>query len=85
MLDFDDLDFFRIFTEKRIEIVREIINEEFNSIRALAESLERDIKNVWDDLCLLNKFGVIEFQVSGKRKIPLVRKRKIIIKIGGSR
>ena len=84
LLDFNDQDFFRIFTEKRMEMIQEIINEEFNSIRSLAESLDRDIKNVWDDLFLLNKCGIIEFRIVGRRKIPTVKKRKIIIKIGGN-
>jgi predicted transcriptional regulator len=81
LFDFRDRDFFRIFTEKRIEMVREIMNEDFNSIRDLAESLERDIKNVWEDLCILNKFGLIEFEIVGRRKIPIVKKTKIIIKL----
>lgn len=82
LLDFDDPDCFRIFTEKRIEMIREVMNEEFSSIRSLAESLDRDIKNVWNDLSLLNKFGLVEFEIAGRRKIPMVRKTKIIIKIG---
>ncbi len=81
MLDFDDVDFFRIFTEKRMEMIKEIVNEDFKSIRALAEGLERDVKNVWEDLSLLNKFGLIEFEVSGRRKIPTVKRTRIVIKL----
>ena len=63
-------------------MIKQIMNEEFESIRALAEGLERDVKNVWEDLCLLNKFGIIEFKISGRRKIPVVKKTKITIKLG---
>jgi len=80
-LDYDNMELFRVFTEKRVEMVRSIMDMHIESIRALAEVLDRDIKNVWDDLHALKKVGVIEFRIHGRRKIPVVKKKRIVIVI----
>jgi predicted transcriptional regulator len=79
-LDFDDQDLFHVFTEKRLEMVREIRDMRPSSIRELAERLQRDIKNVYEDLCLLEKSNVIGFETSGRKKSPFVKRDVIILK-----
>jgi predicted transcriptional regulator len=79
-LDFDDQDLFHVFTEKRLEMVREIRDLRPGSIRELADRLQRDIKNVYEDLCLLEKSNVIGFETSGRKKSPFVKRDVIILK-----
>jgi predicted transcriptional regulator len=79
-LDFDDQDFFQVFTEKRLEMLREIREIRPSSIRELAERLQRDIKNVYEDLCLLEKSNVIGFETTGRRKSPFVRRDIVVLK-----
>ena len=74
-------DMFDIFTEKRMEMVREIFSNKPSSIRELAENLDRDIKNVHDDLGILSKHHIISFEVMGRKKRPLVKKDIIVIKL----
>ena len=76
---FED-DFFDVFTRKRIELIRAIMNERPDSIRDLAQRVDRDIKNVFNDLRLLHDFKIIEFEKKGKRKQPIVRRKTIIFK-----
>jgi predicted transcriptional regulator len=79
-LDFRDHDFFQVFTEKRLEMLREIRDVRPNSIRELADRLQRDIKNVYDDLCLLERSNVIGFETTGRRKSPFVKRDIVILK-----
>lgn len=68
----------KALTEKRMELLRTVREEEPSSIREAAELVDRDVKNVFDDLCLLDKFDVIDLIRKGKRKKPVI-KRKIIV------
>ena len=74
-------DFFEVFTKKRMELMKDIIDNEPNSIRELASSVERDIKNVFEDLKLLHGFNLIEFEKEGKLKIikQIAFNKKILI------
>ncbi len=80
MLDPFNEDFFEIFTSKRIEIIHELHNENLMSIRNLAEHLHRDIKNVYDDLSLLEKHNLIEFETNGRAKVPKLKTRTVIMR-----
>ncbi|MBD3312125.1 hypothetical protein GF352_01565 [archaeon] len=73
-------DFFDVFTRKRIELVKAIMDNEPRSIRALAQRVERDIKNVFNDLKLLHNFRIIEFKKIGRCKKPIVKKKTIIFR-----
>ena len=72
---------FESLTEKRIQIVRAIMHQQPNSIRALAEHLHRDIKNVFDDLQVLGHMGVVKFRIVGRRKQPIVKRKFILISL----
>ena len=69
-----------IFTEKRIQILRIIKNYQPDSIRELARIVERDVKNVWEDLELLCKFRIIDLLNNGRSKKPVMKYKTIIIK-----
>jgi predicted transcriptional regulator len=73
-------DFFEVFTKKRMELIRTIMDEQPTSIRDLAQTVERDIKNVFDDLKLLHNFNIIDFEPQGRCKKPLVKSKTIIFK-----
>ncbi|HDQ60007.1 MAG TPA: hypothetical protein ENN30_02330 [Candidatus Woesearchaeota archaeon] len=70
-----------IFTEKRMEVLKIVRHEHPKSIRKLAEHLDRDIKNVFEDLMLLKKARLIEFVKEGRCKRPVVRKKIIVIRL----
>ncbi len=65
-------------TRKRVELMRSIMSDNPSSIRDLAGTLNRDVKNVWDDLRRLAELDLIGFQSTGRVKRPIV-KRQIII------
>lgn len=68
-----------ILTEKRIEIIQTVRNEQVESKRDLARKLERDIKAVSRDLDILFKHGVVNYREEEGRKIPELSADKIII------
>jgi predicted transcriptional regulator len=70
---------FEALTEKRMEMVRTIMHRHPGSIRELADFLHRDVKNVFDDLKVLNQLGVVKFVRIGRRKRPVVKRRIIVI------
>lgn len=68
-----------ILTEKRMEIIQTVREEEIESKRALSRKLDRDIKSVSRDLDILFKHGVIDYMEEGGRKIPELSADKIIV------
>lgn len=75
-----ELDMLECLTQKRIEILRAIANSQPDSIRALSRILDRNVKNVFEDLLLLKKHKFISFQEEGKSKKPVVLVRKIVFR-----
>lgn len=72
---------FEALTGKRMELIRVIMHRHPGSIRELAEFLHRDVKNVFDDLRLLDNVGVIKFVRIGRRKRPVIRRKIIVISL----
>lgn len=72
---------FESLTEKRMQMVRVIMHRQPNSIRDLAEILHRDIKNVFDDLKVLDHMGVVRFIKIGRKKRPVVKRKVIVISL----
>lgn len=52
-------------TDKRMELLEHVALHEGRNIRQLAASLERDYKNVYDDVQMLSTLGLIEKRDSG--------------------
>ena len=73
---------FEMLTEKRVELMSAIMRYNPCSIRELAEEIDRDIKNVFNDLRILHSLDLVDFVIEGKRKRPVIKKKKIIIKLG---
>ena len=66
-------DFFQVFTPRRIEMLEYISKHNPISLKTLAESMDRDYKNVYDDALALERFNLIEFIRKGKNKRPVAR------------
>ncbi|MBI5749683.1 MAG: MarR family transcriptional regulator [Nitrospinae bacterium] len=77
--------FFRAFTDKRLEVLRVIKKEHSSSVYELANFLNRNLKNVSDDVHYLAGLGLIEFEKAksnGREKtIPTVDYEKILLEI----
>lgn len=69
----------KLLTEKRMELIYVLKNQEVSSSRELSRVLDRDIKQVSEDLNLLHEISVIEFKQKGNRKIPQLRHKNIFI------
>lgn len=74
------LDILECLTLKRIEILRAIARHHPDSIRQLSRLLERNVKNVFEDLLLLEKNKFISFQQQGKSRRPVVVVKKLVFK-----
>jgi len=68
-----------ILTEKRMEILEALKEEEIGSMRALSRELERDPSAVKRDLDLLWKHSLIDYEEEGNRKKPVRSTDKILI------
>ena len=51
-----------MFTRQRLALLEILADRRFESIRKLAEHLGRDIHNVYEDLKLFHRLGIIEFE-----------------------
>ncbi len=67
--DFETLG--RVITGARIELISVIRNKKPVSIQELARFVDRDFKNVYQDVKLLAQFGLIEIKEQGPRKAAM--------------
>ena len=77
--DFETLG--KVITGARLELMHVIRAEKPKSIQGLARILERDFKNVYEDVTLLNEFGLIELKKVGSRRsaAPTARFSQIVL------
>lgn len=68
---FDDIA--RLMRTSNLELIEAIVSEEPSSIRQLAETVDRDYREVHRNLTELESLGVIEFEADGSRKRPILR------------
>jgi predicted transcriptional regulator len=62
----------RILTPRRLELVRSLMGESAESIRDLADRLDRDVRQVHDDLQILTEYRIVHFREEGDAKKPFV-------------
>ncbi|MFO7791822.1 MAG: hypothetical protein R6W73_02430 [Candidatus Saliniplasma sp.] len=65
---------------RRVKLIEYVSNNRVDSINDLADGLNRDYKNVYDDLQVLSKNGLMELDKEGKRRVPILKADSIIIK-----
>jgi predicted transcriptional regulator len=61
-----------LLTDRRVELLRSVMTERPDSIRQLAERLDRDVKAVHDDLQVLAEYDIVHFEQAGRAKRPFV-------------
>ena len=69
----------RVLTGARMELVEAISTEDFDSVRALARHVDRDVSIVSRDLDVLYEAGVIDFESNGRAKRPVLDKENIFV------
>ncbi|CAI50426.1 HTH domain protein [Natronomonas pharaonis DSM 2160] len=62
----------RILTSRRLELVQSLMGSPAESMRALADRLGRDVRQVHDDLQILNEYRIVHFREEGGAKKPHV-------------
>jgi predicted transcriptional regulator len=60
----------RVLTEKRLEILKTIRDRKPSSVYELAKMLDRDLKNVLQDLSYLQELGIVAITEAGVKKVP---------------
>ena len=68
-LDLSEEDYMLI-TPRRLELLDYLGDEPVSSINDLAEKLNRDVKNVYQDLKILERLGFISLRKEGRSIIP---------------
>ncbi len=60
----------RVLTERRLDILKTIRDTRPSSVYELAKTLDRDLKNVLQDLSYLQELGIVSVAHTGTKKIP---------------
>jgi predicted transcriptional regulator len=60
----------RVLTEKRLELLKTIKDRKPSSVYELAKILDRDLKNVLQDIAFLEELGIIGVKRTGEKKVP---------------
>jgi predicted transcriptional regulator len=71
----------QVFTPRAIDLLQTIAQEEPASIRETARLVDRDIKQVSENLDRLNEYGIVEFVDEGRAKRPVVLYDEIDIQL----
>jgi len=61
-----------LLTDRRIELLQSVMAEQPDSIRRLADRLDRDVKSVHNDLQVLTEYDIVHFEQAGRAKQPFV-------------
>ena len=62
----------QLLTDRRMELLEAVMQHPPESIRALADRLDRDVHDVHDDLYLLAEYEIVHFEADGRAKRPYV-------------
>jgi predicted transcriptional regulator len=71
----------KVLTEKRLELLKAIKDKKPASVYELARMVNRDIKNVLQDLSYLQELGLVEITETRDKKIPHVGYDKIALEV----
>lgn len=67
-----ETDINRLLSPKNLELLRTIAREEPGSIRETARLVDRDVRQVHDDLTELERMNLLRFETDGRAKQPIV-------------
>ena len=71
----------KVLTEKRLELLKVIKDKKPASVYELSKMVNRDIKNVLQDLSYLQELGLVEITQTRDKKIPHVGYDKIALEV----
>lgn len=71
----------RILTPKRLELLRSVMEDPPESIRALADRLDRNVSDVHEDVTMLADHDIIHLETVGRAKRPTVPYGEIRIEV----
>lgn len=71
----------RVLTPRRLELVKSLMDASAESIRDLADRLDRDVRQVHDDLQLLTEYRIVHFREEGGAKKPYVPYDTVTIEV----
>jgi len=69
IIDLRDKDFERLLTHKRVELLAALASSRVESINELARRVKRSVKNVYDDLKVLERLRFVQLRKLGRRNI----------------
>ena len=70
-----------LLTDRRLELLRCLMVESADSIRQLADRVDRDVKSVHDDLGVLAEYDIVHFEQDGRAKRPFVPYERIEVSL----
>jgi predicted transcriptional regulator len=70
-----------LLTDRRVELLRSVMAERPDSIRGLADRLDRDVKSVYDDVGVLSEYDIVHFERDGRAKRPFVPYETIEVRL----
>ena len=71
----------KVLTEKRLELLKTIKHKKPSSIYELSRILNRDLKNVLQDVAYLADLGIVKVEETKDKKIPSVAYDRIAFEI----
>lgn len=74
-------DLYRLLRPTNLELLRVIAKHDPESIRQTADLVDRDVKNVHDNLTDLAEMGILSFEEAGRSKRPVVTFERIEVDI----
>jgi predicted transcriptional regulator len=77
-----DFKVYKMLTPRRLELLDFLALQSVSSINELAEQLQRDVKNVYNDLKILEELGFISLRQEGRRLVPELIVYEINILLG---
>ena len=82
VIKFSDYEsFYRVFTPQRVEILALLAKEKVKSINELSKVLNRDTKNVRNDIGVLEASGLISLRKHLNRKVPELVAQEMTVSI----
>jgi predicted transcriptional regulator len=79
VLPLTDEEWKTVFSERRIELIKAIIQKRPKSVNDLVKSLKRHQEAISRDLKCLENIGVIKVEARGKTRVPTVNKKLILM------
>ncbi len=73
---------FESLTPRRLELLDYLADAHASSINELAERVERDVKNIYGDLRILEQLGFVRLVKEGKSLVPELLVQEVTILLG---